>query len=90
MKHFICLRVKVDRKIDYFSPSLKKGRTAMEEIVHSVSVITGIVLIALLVQWYRIRQRELVNKERLALIEKGVYEFPGDVRKVGYAKYLLI
>jgi len=36
-----------------------------------------------------IREREMVNKERMALIEKGVYDFPREKAKINLHRYLL-
>ena len=59
-------------------------------IIPIVSITVAIVFIALIIQKSKLRQLEFINKERLAIIEKGVYEFPGDSGRVDYAKYLFL
>lgn len=48
-----------------------------------------IVLIIWIVFKFVVRSREMINKERMALIEKGVYDFPLEKAGINLHKYLL-
>jgi hypothetical protein len=48
----------------------------LKEILVPIGVFTMIVLLVWLRYKLRVRNREMINKERMALIEKGVYDFP--------------
>ncbi|KPK87097.1 hypothetical protein AMJ80_12550 [bacterium SM23_31] len=50
-------------------------------ILITLSFFTLLILIIFVIHRNRVRHRELIHKERLALIEKGVTEFPDEFRK---------
>ena len=47
-----------------------------------------ILLIVWIIQKLYIRNREMINKERMALIEKGVYDFPREESMISLHRYL--
>lgn len=53
-----------------------------------VGAFAMIVLIIWIGTKLAIRNREMINKERMALIEKGVYDFPRDEFGINLRKYL--
>jgi len=67
-----------------YQSSVHEVLSGMEDIIIPLSLFTMIVLIVFLVHRSKVRHREIIQKERLALIEKGVTEFPEEiVRKKG-------
>ncbi len=58
-----------------------------------ILVPLGCFAMVVLVIWLgvrsNIREREMVNKERMALIEKGIYDFPREKARINLHRYLL-
>ena len=61
----------------------------MQNILVPLGVFAMIVLIIWISYKLRVRNREMINKERMALIEKGVYDFPREKPRINLHKYLL-
>ncbi|MFC1558551.1 DUF6249 domain-containing protein [candidate division KSB1 bacterium] len=62
-----------------------------EDILIPLGIFAGIVLIVWIKAKLNTRIREMANTERMALIEKGVYDFPMEEVRTGVnlARYLL-
>lgn len=55
----------------------------------TLGFFTTIILIIWIYLKFNIRKREIINTERMALIEKGVYDFPAEKLGNNLQKYLL-
>ncbi len=61
----------------------------LEDILVPIGLFAMVVVIIWIHSKLRVRNREMINKERMALIEKGVYDFPKEELRTNLHKYLL-